>query len=215
MFEQFTLEVVELVRTAPLWLVYLVFFAVAYLENVLPPVPGDVLVAFAGYLVAAGLVRFDVVLAGTTLASVAGFMTMYALGSYWGDGINAMRHRHWLFRLIGFDYMDRARRWMNRTGPSIILMNRFLAGTRSVIALMAGISHVPVRKVVAYSLVSSLLWNSLLIGAGWLVKENWEKIGGYLNTYGALILAGLAAYGAYRYYRHRRMNRLDFGPKDD
>lgn len=214
MFEEFTYQVVHWVELAPLWLVYGIFFAIAYLENVVPPIPGDVLVAFAGYLAAEGLLRLDLALAGTTIASVAGFMTLYHLGARMGDGINLERDRHWMFRFIGFAYMDRARRWMNRTGPAIIVANRFLAGTRSVISLMAGISHVPARLAVAYSFVSSLLWNSLLLAGGWLVRENWERIGGYLNTYGLVILVGLALFALWRIALHGSALGVDKAPKD-
>lgn len=214
MFEELTYQVVALVELAPLWLVYLVFFSIAYLENVIPPVPGDVLVAFAGYLAADGLLRIDLTLAGTTIASVAGFMTMYVLGARVGEGINQERDRYWIFRFIGFEYMERARRWMRRTGPAIILANRFLAGTRSVISLMAGVSHVPVRLAITYSLVSSILWNGLLLAGGWMVRENWEEIGGYLNTYGGLVLLGIAAFATWRYVRHWRTLGVDIGAKD-
>jgi membrane protein DedA with SNARE-associated domain len=207
MLEAFTLEVVELVRQAPLWSVYVIFFLIAYAENVVPPIPGDVLVAFAGYLAAEGVLRFDLLLIGSTVASVAGFMSMHAIGSRWGDGINEKKEFHWMFKYISFTYADRARRWMNRWGIRVILANRFLAGTRSVIALMSGISHVPVRTAVWSSAVSAVLWNTLLLGAGWLIRENWEQIGLYLNRYGQIVLIGLAAVAAYKIWR-------TFGRKD-
>jgi membrane protein DedA with SNARE-associated domain len=198
MFEEITQFVVEYVRLAPVSLVYLIIFTIAYVENVIPPIPGDVLVAFAGYLAADGLVRFDIMLIGTTIASIVGFMSMYALGSKWGDGINVHKESHWLFRYISFNYTDRAKRWMNRWGAGVILANRFLAGTRSVISLMAGISHIPIHTAIWASAVSAFLWNSLLLWAGWLIRENWEVIGRYLNTYGSLVLVGLALFAIYK-----------------
>jgi membrane protein DedA with SNARE-associated domain len=207
MLEAFTLEVVELVRQAPLWAVYLIFFLIAYTENVVPPIPGDVLVAFAGYLAAEGVLRFDLLLIGSTVASVAGFMSMHAIGSRWGDGINEKKEFHWMFKYISFTYADRARRWMNRWGIRVILANRFLAGTRSVIALMSGISHVPVRTAVWSSAVSAVLWNALLLGAGWVIRENWEQIGLVLNRYGQAVLIGLGLVVAYKIWS-------TFGRKD-
>jgi membrane protein DedA with SNARE-associated domain len=207
MLEAFTLEVVELVRQAPLWSVYLIFFLIAYTENVIPPIPGDVLVAFAGYLAAEGVLRFDLLLIGSTVASVAGFMSMHAIGSRWGDGINERKQFHWMFKYISFTYADRARRWMNRWGIRVILANRFLAGTRSVIALMSGISHVPIRTAVWSSAVSALLWNALLLGAGWVIRENWEQIGVVLNRYGQGVLFVVILLIAYKIWR-------TFGVKD-
>jgi membrane protein DedA with SNARE-associated domain len=209
MLEAFTLEVVELVRQAPLWSVYILFFLIAYAENVVPPIPGDVLVAFAGYLAAEGVLRFDLLLLGSTLASVAGFMSMHAIGSRWGDGINEKKQFHWMFKYISFTYADRARRWMNRWGIRVILANRFLAGTRSVIALMSGISHVPVRTAIWSSAVSALLWNALLLGAGWMIRENWEQIGVVLNRYGQAVLLGVVVFAVYKIWRTFGMKDVD------
>lgn len=209
MLEAFTLEVVDLVRQAPLWSVYLIFCLIAYAENVVPPIPGDVLVAFAGYLAAEGVLRFDLLLIGSTIASVAGFMSMHAIGSRWGDGINEKKQFHWMFKYISFTYADRARRWMNRWGIRVILANRFLAGTRSVIALMSGISHVPVRTAIWSSAVSAVLWNALLLGAGWMIRENWEQIGVYLNRYGQAVLVMVVAAGVYKIWRTFGMKDVD------
>src|SRR5690606_39011525 len=96
-----------------------------------------------GYLAAEGLVSGSGILGLTTVASAAGFMTMYAIGKRWGSGIRRYRETHWTFRFINITYFDRAQRWMDRWGGGVVLANRFLAGTRSVIALMAGMGHLP------------------------------------------------------------------------
>lgn len=169
--------------------IYLIFAIVAYMENVLPPVPGDVLVAFGGYLAAEQIIGFTPLLLYTTLFSVFGFMTMYALGAYFGEKNDTQRKRFWMMRYLDIKYFDRVNRWMNRWGQGVILSNRFIAGTRSVISIAAGISRTDLKKTVLSSTISSLLWNSILIGFGWIVNENWMTIGHYLNVYGWLILS--------------------------
>ena len=81
---------------------------------------------------------------------------------------------------------------MAKYGQWVVVGNRFLAGTRSVISLTAGLTHLNISKTVVSSLVSSALWNAILIGSGWFVKENWTIIGSYLSTYGKIILIGIA-----------------------
>lgn len=169
--------------------IYLIFAIVAYMENVLPPVPGDVLVAFGGYLAAEQIIGFTPLLLYTTLFSVFGFMTMYAFGAYFGEKIDTQRKRFWMMRYLDIKYFDRVNRWMNRWGQGVILSNRFLAGTRSVISIAAGISRTDVKRTVLSSTISSLLWNSILISFGWIVNENWMTIGHYLNVYGWLTLS--------------------------
>ncbi|WP_069130692.1 DedA family protein [Rhodohalobacter halophilus] len=171
--------------------IYLIFAIVAYIENVLPPVPGDLLVAFGGYLAAEQIVGFAPLLAITTVASVVGFMNMYLIGAHFGHKIEEHRSRFWLMRIVDVKYYDKVKRWMQRWGLGVILANRFLAGTRSVISLASGVSRTRVSTTIICAAVSSILWNFLLLGAGWLINENWQVIGDYLNIYGWTILVML------------------------
>jgi membrane protein DedA with SNARE-associated domain len=187
--EMYLDDLVDWVFTLSPLSIYTIFFIVAYTENVAPPIPGDVLVAFGGYLAAERLVDFPTLLILTTVASVFGFMTMYAFGSFWGYRIDEQRESFWLMRFIDMKYFDRGRRWMQKWGQWVIVANRFLAGTRSVIAITAGIYRTKVNYTILSSTISSLLWNSILLGFGWFVHENWQVIGDYLGYYGWLILA--------------------------
>lgn len=208
MIEQFTHDLVQWIRVLPPFGIYLIFFMIAYFENVVPPIPGDVLVAFAGYLAAESVIDLAPVYILVTAASVIGFMTMYWLGSHWGGQLEERRGDFWLVRFIPLTYMTKVREWMKRWGQGVILANRFLAGTRSVISIAAGISHIRVSSTVISSTISSLLWNAILLGFGWIVHKNWEIIGNYLAIYSRIILGGigiliLAKFSIYYYNKKR------------
>lgn len=181
-------QIVNWIQTLSPISIYLIFTLVAYLENILPPIPGDLLVAFGGYLAAEQIVGFVPVLAITTIASVVGFMNMYAIGYYFGDKIEKQRSRFWLMRFIDVKYFDKINRWMDRWGQGVILANRFLAGTRSAISLASGITKTKIYATIVNSFLSSILWNTILLAFGWIVHENWQIIGHYLNVYGWFIL---------------------------
>jgi membrane protein DedA with SNARE-associated domain len=207
MIDQFVQEMVQLINSLPPFSIYLVFFLVAYVENVIPPIPGDVLVAFGGYLAAESIIGLVPVLLLTTVASVLGFMSMYWIGSRWGTQIQNKQRRFWLLRFIPLKYLNKVRDWMQRWGMGVVLANRFLAGTRSVISLTAGLSHTRISSTIISSFVSSILWNGILLGFGWIVHENWRLIGEYLSIYGKIILGGIAVFiiirlGTY-YYRNK------------
>lgn len=206
--EEYTQDLIQWIKVLPPVSIYLVFFVIAYVENIVPPIPGDLLVAFGGYLAAEQIIRIAPVLALTTVASVIGFMTMYWLGSHWGTQIQQQRDRFWMMKFIPVKYIDKVRDWMQKWGQGVVLANRFLAGTRSVISLTAGISHTPVWATIASSTISSLLWNSILLGLGWVVHQNWRVIGEYLGIYSRIILAAIilfvAARVSYHYFRKRK-----------
>jgi len=191
MVEQFTNDIVRIINTLPPVSVYLVFFLIAYIENVIPPIPGDLLVAFGGYLAAESTIAFVPVLLLTTIASVMGFMSMYWIGSRWGTQVEDNPKKLWLLRFIPLKYLNKGRNWMQRWGLGVVLANRFLAGARSVISLTAGLSHTRVSATIICSFISSILWNSILLGFGWVVHENWRLIGDYLSIYGKIILGVL------------------------
>jgi len=186
--ELFLDRLVEWVYTLSPFSIYSVFFLVAYMENILPPIPGDLFVVFGGYLAAAGVVNFTSLLMLTTTASIVGFMSMYAIGTYWGYRIDREDSDLWLARVIDVSYFEKGKKWMQRWGQWVIVVNRFLAGARPVIALTAGIYRTKLNYTLLSVTISSLLWNVILIGLGWLVRENWQIIGTYLEIYGWTIL---------------------------
>lgn len=202
--EVYTENLIEWIQTLSPLSIYLIFGLIAYLENVVPPIPGDVLVAFGGYLAAERIIGFSPVLAITTVASVFGFMSMYAVGAYFGDKIEVQRKKFWLMRFLDVKYFDKGKRWMDKYGQGVILANRFLAGTRSVISITAGITKTKVYTTIISSSISSLLWNTILLGMGWFVHENWQVIGHYLNVYGWIILSSIVVFIAIRFFYKRK-----------
>ena len=207
--EEYTLNLVDWISTLSPISIYLIFCLVAYFENVIPPIPGDLIVVFGGYLAAEQIIGFTPILVLTTVTSVIGFMSMYAVGAYFGDKIETHRRNFWLMRFFDVKYFDKGKRWMDRWGQGVILANRFLAGTRSVISLTAGITKTNVSPTILSSAISSLLWNFILIGMGWLVHENWQVIGHYLNVYGWFIFSILILLIAGRvFYKRRKKKRI-------
>ncbi len=205
-------ELIEWIFTLSAMSIYTIYFLMAYLENVIPPIPGDLFIVFGGYLAAEQIVSYTSLLILTTIASVLGFMTMYGFGSFWGYRIDEHRDKFWLMRIIDVKYFDRGKRWMQKWGQWVIVANRFLAGTRSVIALSAGIYRTKVNYTIISSAVSSVLWNAILLGFGWLVHENWKVIGDYLGFYGWVILiiivTSVLARFVYTRIHRKKNNRL-------
>jgi membrane protein DedA with SNARE-associated domain len=67
-------------QQAPPWGVLLLMFLIAYIENIFPPAPSDMLLVFAGTMIGFGTVDFSQALAAATIGSTTGFMTAYLLG---------------------------------------------------------------------------------------------------------------------------------------
>jgi membrane protein DedA with SNARE-associated domain len=168
----------------PLW-AYLMIFVIAYGENVVPPIPGDLIVVFGGYLVGLGKLNFFLVVLMASVGGTVGFMTMYAVGAHVGRAIlNPDR-----FRWLPKQYIFKAQEWLRQWGYGVVAANRFLSGARSVISLTVGMSHMSAWRTTAYATLSSVLWTALITYAGYIVGDNWEVVSVYLRRYGEVILA--------------------------
>lgn len=182
----------------PVW-AYLTLLIIAYGENVLPPIPGDMVVVFGGYLAGLGQLHLGVVVFLSTVGGALGFMTMYAVGYKLGEAVLDPDRFRWLPRQ-GF---DRAQRWVQKYGFGVVAANRFLSGARSVISLTAGMFRMEVRWTAWWCTVSALLWTGLISYGGYVVGENWELVVQYLRAYGRVVLILLlliAAAGTLRWY---------------
>ncbi len=214
-------------------MIYVILFLIAYFENIVPPIPGDIIVAFGGYLISFGSINSLSLWLGTVIMSVLGFMTMYQMGSflagpllistnmtiqkgngldnYYSDGStntakNALAKL--ILRFANPSYLQEGRQWMHSYGQWVVVSNRFLAGTRSIIALIAGASKLSIWPTVFSSVISSMLWNGVLVYAGWWLGDNWRRVGVYLEVYSQVIFILLAFIGlmSFVYLRRKRQN---------
>ncbi len=166
---------------------YVLLGVSAFFENVVPPIPGDTVTVFGGYLVGRGQLSLAAVVFSTTAGSFAGFMSMYAAGRFLGHEL--LKHGS---RVFAAATIDKVHGWFERYGIGVVLANRFLSGARSVISLCAGIARLNPLTVAVCCLVSCLVWNGLLIWAGSKVGENWAIITTVLKRYNVAMAAVLA-----------------------
>ncbi|NUQ82688.1 MAG: DedA family protein [Bacteroidetes bacterium] len=171
--------------------IYLTILVVSYLENIFPPIPGDLLIVFSGYLVGVGVISFWEALFFSTLGSLLGFIHLYGIGRWLGDSIMKTGRMSFLPKSQILTVNEKFARF----GYWLIIFNRFLTGIRAVISLFAGIGNLFFWKTTLAALVSALVWNALLLGLGQLLGRNWRVIGDYLQSWSVavLILAGVVA----------------------
>jgi membrane protein DedA with SNARE-associated domain len=186
---------------------YFVLGLSAFLENVLPPIPGDTVVVFGAYLVSTDKLGFWGVYVSTTLGSVIGFICMYYLGLKYGRAfIQDRRVREKIFKA---EDIKKVEVWFGKWGYWIIFANRFLSGTRSVISIFAGLVHLHPLPVIGLALVSALIWNALLIVAGMLLGDHWEVIIDIISRYNQIFIALTILIAAYIFYRIRKKRKVE------
>ena len=162
----------------PFW-VYVSVAGMAFLENIVPPFPSDVIVVFAGSLAGIGAIDFWWALLFTTVGSTLGFMVMYKLGDWFGLKILETGK----LKFIPTESVHRVEGWFRKYGYVIIVANRFLSGTRAVVSFFAGMSELKLPNTTLLCFLSALVWNYLLLFAGQKLGQNWKVIFFYMETY--------------------------------
>jgi len=196
-------DIVAWMEGLPAGWIYVTVFAIAYLENVVPPIPGDMVVVFGGYLAGLGRVEFVPVVVLATVAGALGFMSVYALGRWVGEAALDPSRLRWVPKRAAW----KARDWLRRWGYGVVAANRFLSGARSVISLMVGAAKMRPVPVALWATLSAAVWTVLIAYLGAVVGENWTVIGDWLARYSQVVtvvlVAGLMVYFGVKWRRRR------------
>ncbi|MCY3595793.1 MAG: DedA family protein [Bacteroidetes bacterium] len=201
--EQFFAELLERTTEVPVIWGYTLVFFIAWLENVFPPIPGDVLVVFAGYLAAIGPMAIFPVIAFSTLGGILGFMCMYYIGRYGGPRLLESRALRWL----PSESVSRVQNWLQTWGYTVVAANRFLSGARTVIAFTVGMNRMPALPVGLLASLSAAVWVTLIAVLGYVVGDEWERVVDYLARYGRVISVLIFLFLVWQLYKAIRRIR--------
>jgi membrane protein DedA with SNARE-associated domain len=207
-------ELIAIVKTLDSTTIYLFLFAIAYLENVVPPIPGDMPIVFVGTLVALSDLSFVSCVVWASVGSVLGFASMYGVG-YWistrfQKETSVQVHSCWA-RMVGkffpAEHLPEIRAKFEKYGYGLILVNRFLTGSRSIISISAGISRLNFFLTHLCAFISAVAWNILMVSGGYVLGDNWQILGDYITTYGTaltIVVLLVVSFLVYRYLRKLR-----------
>jgi membrane protein DedA with SNARE-associated domain len=151
---------------------YLGLFFLMTLESASAPIPSEVILPFAGYLVFLGSMNYFAAVAVSTLAGVLGALVDFYLALLVGrplfDG---------LLSRVGVKptSIDHAERWMNERGAWAVFLARFVPGLRSIISIPAGLLEMRLRTFVVLTLLGSLVWSAALIYLGLSAGALWNS----------------------------------------
>jgi membrane protein DedA with SNARE-associated domain len=166
---------------------------IMFLEGVFPPIPSWLVMPLAGFEASSG--RFHpalVVLAGT-IGSTLGAICWYFIGRLIGvERLRdfAARHGHWVTMTPA--EVDRADRWFDRHGAPAVMFARVVPVVRTFISVPAGVFAMDLRQFILFTAIGDAMWNSLLTGAGYLLRAQYERVDDYLDPVATIVLATVA-----------------------
>ena len=169
-------------------------------ENLFPPIPSEVVLPLAGFLVGRGDLSLWGAILAATFGSVAGAVVLYALGR-WGGRRLVLRYGKWL--RVDEEGLKRAEGWFRGYGDWVVLGARVVPVARSIVSIPAGTAKMPLPRFIVLTTIGSAVWNGILIGAGVVLGANWDRVGGWVGSYSNVVLVVAAvAVALFLVWRH-------------
>lgn len=178
---------------------YAGIFVLMIVESVFPPIPSELIIPFAGYTAANGQLNVFGVIAAASAGSVTGMVPWYLAGRLFGlDRVRWMADRFGRLLTLNADEIDMAERWFQRFGPAIVFFGRLLPIIRTLISVPAGLARMPVWAFFLFSLAGILLWNCVLVGAGFILHEHYDLVEAWLDPLTYLVIAAVVGIYLFR-----------------
>jgi len=205
-------QFISWLQQLPPYSVLALMFLIAYIENIFPPAPSDMLLVFSGTLIGIGTIDYAPSLFFATLGSTLGFMTAYFFGRYFEQHVVSGKFG----RFLPVTTIHQVERLFHRYGYGVIVANRFLAGTRAIVSFFAGMSKMNLSFTTLLCAVSAMLWNAILLYLGMVFAKNWRNAAEYLGIYSKVMsigLVGVVILFLFIYFRRRR-NAVNTAPEN-
>ncbi len=148
------------------------------LENLFPPIPSEFILTFGGFMTTRTEMTIVGVIIASTIGSIIGAICLYLVGRVVRPSILkkylASRFGK-ILRLKPTD-VDRAMMWFNKHGILTVFFCRFVPVIRSLISIPAGFARMKFGIFIIFTLLGSIIWNTVLILLGAWAGENWHAI---------------------------------------
>lgn len=179
------------------------------IESAAIPLPSELILPFAGWVVSRGLPEpltgapwtyWGAVIAGV-IGNTLGSLVAYAVGSYGGRPI---LERWGKYVLISRHDLDVADRWFARWGEATVFFSRMLPIVRTFISVPAGIARMSLWRFVVFSVLGAVPWVMLLVWGGVVLGDNWLQLKESLRGLDSLVAAALLLLVGLFVWRHLR-----------
>ncbi|NLE04010.1 MAG: DedA family protein [Crenarchaeota archaeon] len=183
---------------------YVGLFLLMLLDASSFPIPSEMILPFAGFLVLRGEMNVVIAVIVATFASVCGSLIDYYIGL---KGVNILKERRIIGKvLFSENQLKIVVGWFNKYGAVMVIVSRVIPIFRTLISFPAGAVKMSIHKFITYTAIGSLIWNTLLIEIGYTLGVNWTKIVGALNYLVIIVLVISAIiFVSYLVYRRRRI----------
>jgi membrane protein DedA with SNARE-associated domain len=188
---------------------YLGIALLMFLENVVPPIPSELIMPLAGFTATGqGKLSLPLVIAAGTLGSLIGQLPLYYLGKLVGEErLKAWADKYGAWLTVSGDEVTHAKKWFDEHGHKGVVFGRLIPGVRSLLSIPAGMANMNLPKFLLYSLIGTGMWTALLAYLGSLLGKNYEAVSRYIGPVTYVVLGGIAIYTVVSVIKRKRSRK--------
>lgn len=175
------------------------------IENIFPPIPSEVILAFGGFMTTKTVLNEVGVIISATIGSTVGAIVLYLIGRI----LNKERLEKIVSGKIGKVLrlkpgdIEKADKWFDTKGQKTVFICRFIPIVRSLISIPAGMSEMKIWRFLLYTILGSAIWNTVLVLLGKKLGDSWETVVNVFSEFSHIILILLiilCIVGIWRFY---------------
>jgi len=188
---------------------YWVLFFALLLEMLALPLPGELLMSYAGLAVFEGKLNWLLCIVaagtGTSLGITLSYWIGYQLGTPFFEKYGTRVH-------LGTDKLDMVSKWYQKYGYKVLIIAYFIPGVRHITGYFSGTTKLSFRKYAIFAYSGAFFWVSVFILLGELLGPKWEqyhhKINMYMIIFGVILVGIFIGIYMYRNYRNQIKDKL-------
>tara|TARA_Y100001933_G_scaffold220190_1_gene229322 strand:+ start:113 stop:772 length:660 start_codon:yes stop_codon:yes gene_type:complete len=163
---------------------YLVICFAMFLENIIPPIPSEIIMPLGGFFVYQGNLNFFILVIFGLIGTVLGSIPWYYLGKFLNEKklANFVESKGKFLGITSKDF-NKSKLWFDKYGVSLVFWGRLIPGIRTLISVPAGIELMPFKKFLLWTTLGSLIWVVLLSISGYVFGENYRIIEEYVDNF--------------------------------
>ncbi len=180
---------------------YIAIALLMSLENACIPIPSELILGFAGYLISIGKMDFSEAVIAGIIGGMTGSILTYYIGFLGG---RPFINKYGKYFFMKKRHIDIAQNWFDKYGVKAVFFSRMFPVVRTFISLPAGFAGVNIKKFIIFTFAGSLPWTILIVYIGKMLGDNWQKMLSVGHEFSIAICIIIALIVIGLYIRHKR-----------
>jgi len=169
-----------------------------FIESFFAPIPSELILPFSGFVASNGSLNIYLTIVLASIAAYLGTLPFYFIGKWGKEKVDLFFRKFGKYLFIKESDLDKGYAIFEKHGNKVVFFGRLIPIVRTLISFPAGVANMNFLLFSLYTLAGTFIWSTLLAGAGYLLGDNWDVVGGYISKYEkVIIVVGIILVGVF------------------